>query len=1478
MAVMGGDGLGDDRAEIARMRAGVRAWVTRAAGGRSLRDISPQALLSLLCASAFSPLIAVGAGVSGAAAAAGITVLSSVGGGVLSGVIASAIDRGRSKGERHEVESADLGGEIAEGIELVLAAGDASAEALRAEIAVVLEKIGAGDAVLLAAIETGNEQFRSDLVAGIGKLGAGFAEMGFLIREIAHAAAKIQRSLDEQGAYARVAIEQNDRQAADIRLVREDLAAFIRRVPGEIQGKAGAEPGPRWAHGSPYRGLLPFREADTDVFYGREVMTTELAVQVAAQLARNGPLIVTGASGAGKSSLLRAGLLPALARGMQVEGTGSWPCRVITPTSDPVTELATCLAVLSGSDTVSIRDSLARHPDQAHLEVRRAVIAHAARHGRGQPESYDDDTRLILIVDQFEQVFTLAAGSAGEEGRQAFITALCAAAGSPAGPGQKPAALVVIAVRGDFCDRCAAYPELATALHEAQFVVRPMTPPDLRRTITGPAHDAGLDIDPGLADTILSDALAVAGHDTAGALPLLSQALLLTWDKRESNRLTSHGYGQTGGVSHAVQTSADDVYDALSPGQQAVARDLLRAMTVASRDGRLTRRPVTRAGLYSGRPGAERRDIDAVLEAFASQRLLILDDGIAQIAHDALLSAWPRLRGWLEDDQANWILYSQLADAAAAWADRSNDPSFLYRGTQLAALRQVAGTWAASPARYPALAATQRDFLEASERAAVRGSRLRRVIGTALVVLLIASVAGAGIAIAAARSANRQRNLALSGQLAGESQELANTEPGIEALLAAAAWQTAPTGQARASMLTAFAEPERAVLEAPSESASDESVAFSPDGDILASADENGLARLWDVATHRQLGPPIKADATEIDDVAFSPGGGILATAGIDGAVRLWDVATHRQLGSTIRAGRLRAGAADVVWVAFSPNGKLLATADSLGAATVWTVATHRQVGAPIVSPGGVTGVAFSPAGDLLATGGNEAARLWSVATHRQVGVTMHAGRIGGTAQVVFSPDGELLATAGGSTAQLWDVATQRRIGTPITAAGGAPVNGAAFSPDGKILATVGNDTTARLWNVATHQQTGTAIDVNAGDANGVAFSPDGTVIATADDDGTARLWNVSICREIGTTVHVADFGTGAYGAAFSPNGKIFATADGSDLARLWDVGTHQQVGNAMDADAPGQDLGVNGVVFSPNGKILATAGGDGTARLWDVATQQQIGPAIKADSGNTDGVNSVAFSPNGRILATADADGTARLWDVTTHQQIGKVMPVAGEVESATFSPDGKILATADADGTARLWDVATQRQIGRPVKATSATTGVNDVVFSPDGQTFATADNDGTVGLWDVRTHHQLGPYITAGSAKSLLAIAFSPDGSIVATAGDDGTAQLWDVASHEQIGPDLAGGAVSLFNRDSLVTSLAFNPAGTILVTTDQDGAAQLWDTAFPRKLEHAMCSIAGSQQLTRQEWDIYAGSEPSPRICPQQSATIAGRPAP
>ena len=1449
MDSMGGAGTKpQENAEATLMRNGARKWILRV--GRDWREIPAPALLAMLCASAFSPLIAVGAGITGAAAVAGIEVLSSVGGGVLTDVITKAIERLRPQSEGGSASPSDIEKVLASEIGKVLATGTAAAGALRAEIGQVLEGIDLGGAMLREAIDSGNEQLRSDLIAAISVLGSDFAELRFLVSDVAAAAARIQRDLDEQRANTRVIIEQNIGQSAEIRRVREDIAVIERRTRPSTRADVSASDGQMRWEGCPYRGLLPFSEADAEIFYGRERLTTELAVKVAGQTSHGGLIVVTGASGAGKSSLLRAGLLPALARGLQVQGSPRWPCRVMTPTKEPFSELATQLASVGGGNALAIAAALAADPGQAYLAARQAVLASTESYGRPSTAG-ENSVRLVLIVDQFEEIFTLNAGADRDRDaeRKEFITALCAMAMNPAGEAKQSPALVVIAVRGDFLDRCAAYAGLATAMQQSQFVVGPMTDSDLRLAITGPADAAGLHLEPSLTETILGD-LRAAGTDTpAGVLPLLSQAMLLTWENRDGDRLTSHGYGKSGGISRAIEISADAVYDGLPAASQMLAKQILRDMTAASRDARLSRLPVTTAALYA-LPGVEQSQADEILERFVAKRLVVLNEGTAEIAHDALLTAWPRLRGWLEEDQASWSLHSQLADDAEEWG-RGRQPDFLYRGIQLADFQRTVSTWTANPARYPSLTPTEREFLHASQQAEMSRSRRRRIFAAALVVLLLASLIGGGLAVAAAKRANEQTTLAVFRELVTQSEALDTTNPVTAALLAAAAWRINPGAQARVALLDALAQPERAVLTTGS-AATD--VAISPNGSLLATADLTGGARLWDMTTHREIGGPV---TTEAFAVAFSPNGKILATGGL-GTVQLWDVATRRPVGSPIAV----AGGQDkaVYEVAFSPDGKTFATADGDGTARLWDVATHRQIGAPLSSPNGVTmyAVAFSPNGKILATGdARDTARLWDVATHRQIGspitVASSQGLDDDVYEVVFSRDGKTFATAGGDgTARLWDVATHRQIGAPLSSPN-SEVGGVAFSPDGKMLATGDGDGTVRLWDTTTQQEIGSPLSVSAGLTGRVAFSPDGQTLAVETNDGTVYLWDVDEWRQIGAPINVGATPGGAQ-IGFSPDDNIMVIASAS--TKLWNAATRRQVGAF-------QNTGNNtayALAFSPDGKILATAdSGDRGSSLWNLPSGRPIGRLLPTEGstlGNFDFVVALAFSHDGNTLATVNDDGTLRLWDIAEKRQIGTSLTVSiGSSPVAAFGQDGTILAFAEGSRGTLLWDIATRHQIGS-IPSTGPNGYASDLAFSPNGKILAIAGNEGIVRLWNVATQRQIGSSIVPGS-ESVSAVTFSPDGNILATADADGTVRLWDVATQQQIG--------SAFAPGSDIYNIAFAPSGAVLATLSADGTVRLWGVTLPDDPLDAVCSIAG-RSLTRQEWNTYISAEPYQPVCP------------
>ncbi|MFF4490477.1 hypothetical protein ACFY0F_28995 [Streptomyces sp. NPDC001544] len=1118
----------------------------------------------------------------------------------------------------------------------------------------------------------------------------------------------------------------------------------------------------------PYRGLARFEPGDAELFFGRDELTERLLQQSRSRRFT----AVFGPSGSGKSSLLRAGLIPRL---RSAEATGPQPAavRVLTP---------------------------GEHPLRVHEQ---RLIAK------------DADGETWLIVDQFEEVYTLCTDPAE---RDQFIDRLLAAT-DPASRLR-----VVIAVRADFLGRCAEHPALTAALQDGTVLAGPMSRDELRETITKPAQAAGMIVERALTARILNEV-----EDEPGALPLMSHALLETWRRRKGRALTTQAYEAAGGLHGAIARTAENVHTQLTPSQADLARRILLRLITPGEGTPDTRRPAPRTELDFGDPD----DTAQILEHLARARLLTLEHNTVDLAHEALIIAWPRLRAWINEARDRLRLHRQLTEAARAWDDLNRDPGALYRGTRLTAAEDAFATLDSAND----LTTLEREFLNASTAAhdretfaAARAARrLRQFAATLSVLLVLAVLAGLAAWNQYQISEQRQRqeltahSSARSSQLAAESTGLLKTSPDLASLLAVQAYRTSPTSEAVSSLFTAAALPLEHRL---TNAGTAVTLSFSGDGRTLAIGGDDGKVRLWST-TRGKLQTFVHQAGGMVTSVKFSPDGKTLASGGDDGRVRLWNMATGE---SRLLPGHL--GAVDTI--AFSPDGQTL-TSDGDRTVRLWNLTTGKS--RSVATPPGtdIQSVASSQDGRSLASGDLAGrVRLWHVTTGKS---RLLDGHIGSVDSVAFSPDGRTLASGGDTgRVRLWNLTTGK---STTFGTGAHGVVAAEFSHDGQTLATGGGDGTVQLWDTANSQVRAELVG-HTDTVTALAFSRDGRTLATGSNDGSVRLWETAAGKHLAFRHEVAG---AVHPVAFSRDGRTLASGD-DNAVRLWDVATG---GSRLLGR---HTAGVSAVAFSPDRHTLASGYDDGSVRLWDVFTKRFRTLTIRHPST----MDTVAFSPDGRMLATGGEDRMIRLWDLTT----GRYRILAGNlgpVPSLVFSPDGRMIASGDIDGAIQLWDVATGTS--RSVSVGDLNSGIQSVDFSPDGRTIASGGDDGRVRLWNMTTRKSR---LLPGHASSVGTVAFSPDGRTLASGGDDAQVVLWNTAT---------GNARTTFTRNSdAIQSLAWSPDGRSLAWGAADQTVQLWNVSLPdptrsiRKICQAL-----HRDLTYGERALYLPNGPASPPCSQ-----------
>ncbi|WP_202818865.1 nSTAND1 domain-containing NTPase [Actinosynnema sp. ALI-1.44] len=866
-------------------------------------------------------------------------------------------------------------------------------------------------------------------------------------------------------------------------------------VAVELNGKSATTPSDENVTGAPYVGLRAFGPDDANLFFGRERLVDEII----SKLDRERMVLLFGASGSGKSSVMRAGVVPALtAAGDTV--------LLFTPGARPIERCSVRLGSMLGMTAGAVMDECLRDDRGLHRLVAQAL------------DGCDDDATMVIVVDQFEEVFALCED---EDERAKFIKALTTAASTP-----DSRCRVVLGMRSDFFTHCSAYPALLDAMPDGQVVAGAMSAEELRRAVAEPARRMKCTVESALVADLVAQA-----YGRPGVLPLVSHVLLQVWARRSGNRLTVSGFQAAGGLDGALSRTAEDVFTGLDKAQQQLARALFGRLVALGKGTEDTKRrlDITELG--------DDPDLAVVLEAFTAARLLTRDQDGVEITHEALIRAWPRLHGWLHDDRESLRLHRQLTDATDAWESVGRDADALYRGTRLALTLDWTST------HDTALSPREHQFVEASRSAEVRSSRRLRRLVVLLSVLSLLAVTATVFAVRAERNATAQRNAIRAQVVAGEAAALYPTNPDLAVQLGLAAYRLAPSTHTRDGLLSTL--PLSVVRHASEVIA----VALSSDGRTMATGSDDHTVRLWTIADPRapvQLAT-LTGHTQPVYSVGFSPDGRTLATSSFDRTVRLWDVADPQHQMMATLTSHTEAVAA----VAFSPDGRTLATAGHDRTVRLWDVADPRKPAELTTFTGyaeALYEIAFSADGRTLAIAGDEAVvQLWNIVDRRHPSaLATLTGHDQGVHAVTFSPDGRTLATASDDrTVRLWDVTDPRRpIALPPLTAHNDGVYTVAFSPDGRTLATAGDDRTVRLWDVTDpHRATGLVTLSSHTDAvEVVVFSPDGRTLATGSWDSTVQLLDTDFeqtiaraCDHVQTAITRAEWDSYLPGLPYEP-------------------------------------------------------------------------------------------------------------------------------------------------------------------------------------------------------------------------------------------------------------------------------------------------------------------------------------------------------
>ncbi len=1134
----------------------------------------------------------------------------------------------------------------------------------------------------------------------------------------------------------------------------------------------------------PYKGLAFFDVDDAPYFFGRE----RLVARLVARLVGARVLAVVGASGSGKSSVVRAGLLAAVRTGV-LPGSERWRTVLTTPSQQP-------------------------------------------------PDLSATGTRTLLVMDQFEELFTALSPTQQVE----YANWL-------AGTASSDSMTVVVVVRSDYYAQAAAFPSVSDLIAANTVLVGEMTSDELRQAIELPAAAAGLELEPGLAENIADD---VTGEP--GGLPLMSTALLSLWEHRDGRRLTLAAYHAMGGVQTAVARLAETAYGQLNPGEQKVARRILLRMADMGERGEPVRRRVPVGEV------APDGDIDArtVLDTLAARRLLTVSETHAEVAHEALLREWPRLRTWLDEDEAGRKLRRHLAPAARDWQAADREASELYRGPRLAA----ALDWQRD---HPdALTDLEHDFLRTSQEAAEADAlrrrrsirRLRALAGGLAAALVLALVAGALFV--------NQRNRADVRAL--QAAALSEDRLDRALLLAAQAQRFDESADSRAALLqTVQRAPEATAIFTAGQAL--HSLVVSADGRRVAAGGSNGAVFVFDTET-RQVQQIPGVTTFEADPIDMSPDGRYLAAVSVPVSVHTanrleWHaiVVDLEDQPPTVRYLPWPPTTTGIAGARFAADGTLV-TVDFDGvirymdveSAEVKRTLEFKHIGS------GWGDVSANRRFMVASNDDSGEVTAWEVASGRRIWSSVEPA---GTVAAVSSDGSRLVIGHADGHIELIDVVTKARTAVEPAVAEG-PID-LAWAPDDSTFAGATQDRTVLVWDANTLEAD--ALRGHWGKLSQLAYSPDGETLYAAGLDKSVLAWDVT--GEHGAVTHVdesrptADVST----AAMAADGSAIAVSHEDDDG-AWIEVTEIPGGKTAEIALPVWPLNSWRLSADRLGRsflmMLNEDADIANRRFWVYAIDVRRGELLpyqnKIELPTRTASDAVVTWNNDAILASGHQQ--VGLWDLETGSPLAAVVYEPARDSSVGVHPNGRLAALSQS-GVIEVIDIRTGELVetlDHP-KQLDQHLALYPVVFSPDGRWLAAANGSGQVAVWDARTWKQHKMWDTvAGFTFDGISMVFTPDSDFLVTGGG-GQASIWNVEQGAsggvqlEVDPGAPDGRVWVGVRDD----------GRTLVTFTGGTGVREWDVSSERLLEHACALVA--RNLTQEEWDDVLPDRPYQRTCSQ-----------